>query len=83
MNKKNITDCFNLGANKGYSVKEIIKICQEVVNKKIDIEIKEKREGDPLVLIADNTKASNIINWKPKRNLKESIKNAYNYLKGL
>lgn len=74
------TNYFNIGTKQGTSIKEIIEICQKVTNKKINIEIKPKREGDPAVLIANNRKAENILDWKPRINLEESIKNTYKFL---
>ena len=55
---------------------------KQVINlkDKINIEIKPKREGDPAVLIANNRKAENILDWKPRINLEESIKNTYKFL---
>ena len=75
------TNVFNLGTNQGNSVKEVFKLCEEIKGCKIPLEIYPKREGDPKSLIADNSKAKNILNWEPKRTLKDSIKAAYNYIK--
>ena len=80
LNKENKTDYFNLGTEQGNSTKEIFEICQKVINKKINIEIKPRREGDPAILVANNKKANNILNWTPKRNLEESISSAYRFL---
>ena len=80
LNKNNKTDYFNLGTKQGNSTKEIFEICQKVINKKINIEIKPKREGDPAILVADNKKAYDILGWSPKVNIEESIQNAYKFL---
>ena len=42
-----------------------------------------RREGDPASLIANNTKAKEILGWTPKRNLEYSIKTAYEWEKHL
>ena len=75
--KENQTEVFNLGTGNGYSVKEVFNACEKVLNKKIPVEIKSRRSGDPAKLYADITKAKKILKWEPKRTLEESIKTAY------
>ena len=75
------TNVFNLGTNKGNSVKEVFKLCEEIKGCKIPLEMCKKREGDPASLIADNSKAKKILNWEPQKTLKDSIESAYNYIK--
>ena len=58
------SDFINLGANKGYSVLEIIKKTEEVTGKKIAYGEKPKREGDVPVLLASKEKAEKILDWK-------------------
>ena len=73
------TNFFNLGTNEGNSVKEVFNTCEEITNKKIDVKICERRDGDPATLVADNTKAKQILNWQPEKDLKHSIQTAYNW----
>ena len=75
------TNVFNIGTNKGNSVKEVFKLCEEIKGCKIPLEMCQKREGDPASLIADNSKAKKILNWEPQKTLKDSIESAYNYIK--
>ena len=77
--KENKTDVFNIGTGEGYSVKEVFDACERVLKKKIPVEIKGRRAGDPAVLYANIVKVENILNWKPERNLEESIKSSYLY----
>ena len=74
---ENKTDIFNIGTGNGYSVKEIFDTCESVLNKKISVEIKAKRAGDPAQLYADISKIKDILKWEPKRTLKESINTNY------
>ena len=55
----------------------------KIVGKKISLNIKPKREGDPAQLVADNSKAKRILNWEPKNTLEASIKTAYAWEKEL
>ncbi len=70
----------NLGYGHGYSVKEIIEAAREVTNHSIPEVIATRRTGDPASLIADNTKAKEILNWEPKYDdITLIIESAYKY----
>ena len=77
LNKGGETNFFNLGTNDGNSVKAVFNLCEKITNKKINVKVCPRREGDPAILIADNKKAKQILNWQPKRDLEHSIKTAY------
>lgn len=77
--KENKTDVFNLGTGKGYSVKEAFATCERVLSKKIAVEIKGRRGGDPAMLYADISKAKNILGWHPKMTLEDGIREQFNY----
>ncbi len=74
--KENKSDVFNLGTQNGVSVKEVFETCQNVLNKKINYKIENRRAGDPAMLYADTSKIYHVLNWKPKRTLEYSIKTA-------
>ena len=61
--KNQKSDIFNIGNNKGFSVKEIIRMAEKVTQSKIPYEITSRRKGDPSELIADNKKISENLNW--------------------
>lgn len=73
------TDYFNLGTNEGNTVKEVFKTCEEITRKEIPVDICPRREGDPAILVADNSKAKEILKWHPVKSLRESIETAYNW----
>lgn len=77
------TDVFNLGTNEGNSVKEVFSSCEQVTGKTIPVQVENRRDGDPAILIADNKKAKSLLNWTPKNNLNKSISDAYNWEKVL
>lgn len=79
LKKYNKTNFFNLGTNNGNSVKEIFDVCKKSTNKNIEVKVMPKREGDPASLIADNSKAKEILNWKNNKTLEDSIKSAYKW----
>lgn len=75
----NESDIFNLGNAKGYSVKEIINTVEKVTKRDITkIEV-NRREGDPAVLVANASKANEVLKWKPKLNLDDIIQSAWHW----
>jgi len=73
------TNYFNLGTNEGNTVKEVFSMCENVTGKKIPVEMKPRRAGDPAVLVADNTKAKDVLGWTPNKTLEDSIKTTYEW----
>lgn len=70
----------NLGNGRGYSIKEVIETAREVTNRPIPAEIRERRAGDPAVLIASSQKAADILGWKPEYyKLEDMISSAYEW----
>ena len=67
------------GTGKGYSVKEIISIVKKITNNSFNVEISNRREGDPPILVADNKKAYKLLDWKPKHDLLDIVKSAYKW----
>jgi len=62
----NESDVFNVGYSRGFSVKEVIDTMKKVSGVDFTVELKERRTGDPAILISDNTKIKNAMNWEPK-----------------
>ncbi|NQT79862.1 MAG: UDP-glucose 4-epimerase GalE [Candidatus Aminicenantes bacterium] len=58
------SEFINLGANKGYSVLEVIKKTEEITGKKVQYREKPRREGDVPVLLASKEKAEQILGWE-------------------
>lgn len=70
---------YNLGTGKGNSVLEVIETAEKVVGKRIPKKFCERREGDPAVLVASHDKIRKELGWEPKRNLKETIRSAWEW----
>lgn len=73
MNETGKSDFFNLGSEKGYSVKEMISATEKICGLKMNIQICDRRPGDADILVADSTKIKNILGWKPKYSNLDSI----------
>jgi UDP-glucose 4-epimerase len=72
------TGFFNLGNGDGYSVKEVIAMCEKISGKKIPAVEKPRRAGDPPRLVAAANKAFNELGWKPQfPKLEDIVKTAW------
>lgn len=69
----NSSEIFNLGNGNGYSVKEVIETARKVTGHPIPSEIKDRRAGDPAILIASSEKAKRVLGWTPKFDSLEKI----------
>lgn len=79
-NDKNICEAFNLGNGNGYSVKEVVKIVEEVTGRKVPVEFEKRRSGDPPILYSATKKAELYLGWKPRfPELNVIIKHAWNW----
>lgn len=57
---------YNLGNGDGYSVRQVIEMCEKVTGHKIPAVEKPRRPGDPPKLVAAAQRAINDLGWKPK-----------------
>ena len=53
---------------------ELLAAFEKANNIKVSYEIKDKRKGDPASIIADSTKAGELLGWEPIYSLEESLK---------
>jgi UDP-glucose 4-epimerase len=77
-----IADQINLGTENGATVLEVIKACEEATERSIEYDVEKKREGDPAILVADNSKARDLLSWKPKASLFDCVNNAWQWHSG-
>lgn len=66
-------ETYNLGAAKGYSVKEVIKGVEQVLDAEVKAIISQRRTGDPGSLVASNEKAKMDFGWTPTNSSLENI----------
>ncbi len=71
--RENTSDQFNLGNGQGFSVQEVIDVARQVTGKPISVTDAPRRAGDPAYLIADASKARQILGWQPQFTSLESI----------
>lgn len=69
---------YNLGNNRGYSVREVIELARKLTGKPIPAIEADRRPGDPAILIASSDKIKKKLSWKPKfEDLENIIKTAW------
>lgn len=69
---------FNLGTGQSYSVLEIIDIIQDLFGTSHSVlSSDERRKGEIMDTVADNSRAQSLLNWSPKYSLKDGIKKIF------
>ena len=63
---KKVSNIFNCGYGKGYSVLEVINAANKITSNKIKFEYDKRRPGDAEKLVSNVNKLHQNINWKPK-----------------
>lgn len=58
--------CFNLGNGDGYSVREVIRMCEHVTGNSIPVVARPRRPGDPPRLVASSEKVRRELGWTPR-----------------
>ncbi|RMH80607.1 MAG: UDP-glucose 4-epimerase GalE [Acidobacteria bacterium] len=57
---------FNVGYGRGYSVLEVIERVKKVSGVDFEVRYGPRREGDPPIIVADNTKVKSSLGWAPR-----------------
>lgn len=60
------SDVFNLGNGSGFSVREVIEAAQKVTQREINVVERDRRAGDPPVLVGSSDKAQRVLGWQPQ-----------------
>jgi UDP-glucose 4-epimerase len=64
---------YNLGNSQGFSVLDVIKSCERITEKVIQFDVCERRAGDPASLVADSSRAVEILGWQPQHESLDTI----------
>lgn len=70
----------NLGTGAGHSIKEVVSVVERVTGHRIRTRRFPRRPGDPPVLVADPSRAKQLLNWKPSRTLEQIVSTAWNWI---
>jgi len=69
---------FNVGNPSEITINELVKVLEEVTNKKLEVRYIPMTENDPLRRRPDITKIKETLNWEPKVTLKDGIRKIIN-----
>jgi len=70
----------NLGTGTGYSVKEVLAGAEQVTGRKVPTRLAPRRAGDPPALVADPSRARELLRWEAKMSLREMLATAWKWL---
>ena len=71
----------NLGTRDGFSVKQIVDAVERVTGRQLPVQYGDRRPGDPPALIADTTRAEELVGWNPVRStMDEMIGSAWEWM---
>lgn len=73
------SDFLNLGTGDGNSVLEVIETARKITGHQIRTRIEPRRPGDPARLVADSTRAKQVLDWTPSSNLESIIRSAWDW----
>ena len=73
LDNQNVTGIYNLGSSNGFSVLDVIKTTEKVLNTKVNYVVENRRVGDPQYLVASSKKANDVLGWKPNINKLDDI----------
>jgi UDP-glucose 4-epimerase len=76
---ENCNSIYNLGTEIGFSVKEIVKETENLLQKEAVKTVVHKRYGDPSILVASNKKAEQELKWAPKNSLIDILQSSINW----
>jgi UDP-glucose 4-epimerase len=82
------TDCFggldpvvNIGSGRGVSLRELISLLKQILDKPIEVSYKPAREFDVRANVLDITRARSLLGWSPQISLEEGLSRHITYLK--
>jgi UDP-glucose 4-epimerase len=71
---------FNVGYGRGFSVREVIAVTEQVTGKSVPLRLSQRRPGDPAKLVADSALLRRRLNWQPRHDdLKAIVRTAYEW----
>lgn len=76
-------DFFNIGTGEGSSVLEVIQAFEKATGEKVNYKVRDRRSGDITSVYAATQKSNLVLKWKTKRDLIESLKDAWAWQKAL
>jgi UDP-glucose 4-epimerase len=79
LNSKISSGVYNLGSNQGHSNHEILMVTQQVVGKLPEVQVADRREGDPAGLTASSSKFGNLEQYWRQWSIHDMIEHAWKW----
>ena len=70
----------NLGTGQGDSVLEVIQAAETATGRTVRRKVGSRRAGDPPVLVADATRAQQVLGWRAARTLSDIVSSAWKWM---
>jgi UDP-glucose 4-epimerase len=67
----------NVGCGRGYSVREVLETVAEVTGLDPEPRLADRRPGDPAMVVADTTRITVALGWRPRHDLREMVRSAW------
>jgi UDP-glucose-4-epimerase GalE len=78
--KEGSSRAFNLGSGQGNSIRQVVRMVEQVSGRKVPCREAQRRPGDPPVLVAETRAAGEILGWKPqKSSLQQIVESAWRW----
>lgn len=71
--EKGSIGAFNLGTRDGATVREVVEAVERATGNNVPVRFAGRRPGDPPVLVADATRAREVLGWDPRRSSLEHM----------
>ena len=72
---------FNIGTGNGTTVIELVEAFKNENNVLLNYKFGNRRDGDICTVVCDPTRANNILGWKAKYNIKDMVRDSWNFVK--
>lgn len=70
----------NLGTGDAHSVQQVVSAVEKISGHSVPVRITERRPGDPPSLVADPTRARQLLCWSARRSLEDIVASAWKWL---
>ena len=74
------SETLNLGTGDGYSIKQVLACIQGVTGRRVRWREAPRRIGDPPSLVADPSRAYQVLGWRPQRTLEQIVSTAWGWI---
>jgi UDP-glucose 4-epimerase len=68
---------FNVGSGVGHSVLEVVDAVRRVTGRSLEVEIADRRPGDPAEVVSDVTRIRAALDWRPQQTLTEMVRSQW------